>query len=56
MSQNGCSIATYMGGPRDPSLALRLKVPFVQGTVGEWHTAFHAASVPTKRVPASLLL
>ena len=33
-------------GPRDPGLAVWIKKPFMQGTVGEWHTSFHAASVP----------
>ena len=33
-------------GPRDPGLTVWIKKPFMQGTVGEWHTSFHAASIP----------
>ena len=33
-------------GPRDPRLTVWIKKPFMQSTVGEWHTLFHAASVP----------
>ena len=42
-------------GPRDPGLAVWIKTPFMQGTVGEWHISFHGSSVSQYCVTASLL-
>src|SRR5215831_8487703 len=36
--------------PRDPGLDLRIKKAYMQSTIEERHTSFHAASIPHNRV------
>ena len=40
--------------PRDPGLVVRIKQAFMQRTVGEGHTSFHAANVLHHSVTAAM--